>query len=188
MENNIDERGATFLAYRNFVAHCDRLSRWFVVAAMGFMAAIVSVQVLMRYGFNYSIDSADELARLFFVWAMFLGIPHGIRHGIHVGIDVITMLLPKRIQVQLYRIMAVFSTLLMMIVTYATVQVTADKWQELMPTINVTSAVFYIAVLVAAAHSILHLLVLTWGGPDSWKDLDHPDEDNNSGDLEEVAP
>ena len=34
----------------------------------------------------------------------------------------------------------------------------ASKWQELMPTLPITAAVFYIAVLVCAGHSCLHLV------------------------------
>ncbi|OHY78836.1 hypothetical protein [Marinobacter sp. AC-23] len=33
-----------------------------------------------------------------------------------------------------------------------------DKWQQLMPTVPVTAAVFYIAVLISAGHSLLHLI------------------------------
>ena len=165
-------RSRPFLACRSLVAGIDRVSRIVVVAALAVMTAIVSVQVFLRYGFNYSIDSADELARLFFVWSMFLGIPHGIRYGVHVGIDVLTVLLPRLVQDGLFRVMCVISAALMGVVTVATVYFAADTWDELMPTVNVTAAVFYIAVLVAAIHAILHLVVLIWGGPNSWHDMD----------------
>ncbi len=127
----------------------------------------------MRYGFNYSIDSADETARLLFVWSIFLGIPHGLRYGIHVGIDVLTALMPKQVQETLFRFMSVCSAVLMVIVANATIYVAADKWGDLMPTVNVTAAVFYIAVLIAAVHSIFHLALLAWGGSDTWHDVDH---------------
>jgi TRAP-type C4-dicarboxylate transport system permease small subunit len=39
------------------------------------MVAVVSAQVALRYGFNRSIDWADEVGRLAFVWAIFLAIP-----------------------------------------------------------------------------------------------------------------
>ena len=45
-----------------------------------------------------------------------------------------------------------------------------------MPTINVTSAVYYIAVLVAAGHSLLHLLLLAWGGAKTWASIDGQNE------------
>ena len=164
-------RSGPFLAYRGLIARIDTVSRVVVIAALSAMTTIVSVQVFLRYGFNYSIDSADELARLFFVWSMFLGIPHGVRYGVHVGIDVLTALLPSLVQDGLFRVMCTISAVLMGVVAVATVYVAADTWDELMPTVNVTAAVFYIAVLVAAVHSIMHLAVLIWGGARSWHDF-----------------
>lgn len=38
----------------------------------------------------------------------------------------------------------------------------ADKWQQLMPTVPVTAAMFYIAVLISAGHSLLHLIAQIW--------------------------
>lgn len=58
------------------------------------------------------------------------------------------------------------------IVTVATVYVASDTWDELMPTVNVTAAVFYIAVLIAAVYAILHLAVLIWGGTHAWHEID----------------
>ena len=73
--------------YLQFLKKFDEISYIAVCASMGLMAFIVSVQVILRYFFSHSIDSADELSRLFFVWTMFLAIPHGLKYGSHVGID-----------------------------------------------------------------------------------------------------
>ena len=71
---------------------------------MAGMAMLVSAQVFMRYVMSSSIDAADELSRLFFVWSIFLAIPHGMRRGVHVGIDVIARMLPHRVQDVLHRL------------------------------------------------------------------------------------
>lgn len=147
----------------------DRVSFVAIVAAMGGMAALVATQVLFRYALSSSIDSADELSRLLFVWAMFLAIPHGIPRGIHVGVDILVNLLPKRPRAAVFRATSALGAVLMATVLYATVFVTADKWQELMPTIDVTAAVYYIAVLLSAGHSLLHLTVLALGGEQAWE-------------------
>ena len=58
------------------------------------------------------------------------------------------------------------------IVFVMTISVIGDKWQELMPTIEITAAVYYIAVLIATGHAFLHLLVLAWGGPTIWTETE----------------
>ena len=144
--------------YLHFLALLDRTSYYAILVSMAIMTALVSAQVCARYLFGTSIDSADELSRLFFVWAIFLAIPHGIKTGIHVGIDALVSPLPNAIQQALARVMALICAVFMAVLFWISLGAVADKWQELMPTLPVTAAVFYIAVLVCAGHSCLHLI------------------------------
>jgi TRAP-type C4-dicarboxylate transport system permease small subunit len=148
----------------------DRVSYWVTAAVMAAMAGLVSLQVFFRYALDSSIDSADELSRLFFVWAMFLAIPHGIKIGIHVGIDILVRQFAPSAREVLFRLMNALAALMMAVVFYVTIFVTADKWQDMMPTIDITAAVYYIPVLISAGHSFLHLIVLAWGGALVWQE------------------
>ena len=168
----VPDSGSLLALLMKFVRNVDRLSFWVIVSCMALMAALVSAQVFFRYILSSSIDSADELSRLFFVWAMFLAIPHGIKAGIHVGIDVIVSRLGEALRLKLSRLMSLAGAILMGLVFVVTISVVGDKWQELMPTMAITSAVYYIAVLIAAGHAFLHLLVLAWGGPGIWEEVD----------------
>jgi TRAP-type C4-dicarboxylate transport system permease small subunit len=168
----VNATGSIFKLFINFVKNIDRLSLWVIVICMALMATLVSAQVFFRYILSSSIDSADELSRLFFVWAMFLAIPHGIKSGVHVGIDVIARRLEDDIQIKLSRLMSLAGALLMGLIFIVTISVVGDKWQELMPTMGITSAVYYIAVLIATGHAFLHLLVLAWGGPGIWEEVE----------------
>jgi len=154
-----------------FLRWLDKGSYWGITLVMGMMVIIVSVQVVLRYLFGASIDSADELARLFFVWTIFLAIPHGIRHGAHVGIDLVISKLPSVVEEQLFRIMSLVSMFLMIMLMMGAWQAIVDRWPELMPTLPITSAVFYIVLLICAVHSILHLAVLVCGGSKVWEVL-----------------
>ncbi|UCE31210.1 MAG: TRAP transporter small permease subunit [Burkholderiales bacterium] len=147
--------------------HVDRLSYVLIVVTMAAMAGLVSAQVFMRYVMGSSIDSADELSRLFFVWAIFLSIPQGVKFGIHVGIDLLVAQFGEHTRALLARAMAGFGAVLMAVVLYAAIIATSDKWQELMPTLNMTAAVYYIAVLICAAHSLLHLINQLLLGPEA---------------------
>ncbi len=160
--------GPLFQTCRSVLRQVDRVSWLFVVAAMAGMTTLIVAQVFFRYALSNSIDWAEEFARLFFVWAIFLAIPHGIKTGIHVGIDVVVVMFSARIREILFRVGAVLGAVLMAIVFYYSWVVTLDTWPELMPTVDVTASVYYIAVLVAAGHSFLHLTLLTLGGSHTW--------------------
>jgi TRAP-type C4-dicarboxylate transport system permease small subunit len=146
------------------MAFVDRTSYWGVVVALGMMTVLVTAQVITRYVFNSSIDSADELSRLFFVWSIFLAIPHGVKFGTHVGIDLLVSRLAEAKRELVFRGVSAMGALLMAVVFYAALIATIDKWPELMPTLNFTAAVYYIPVLICAGHSILHLLLQTSSG------------------------
>ncbi|MBY5926657.1 MULTISPECIES: TRAP transporter small permease [unclassified Halomonas] len=140
------------------LAWMDRGSYYAILLTMGLMTILVCAQVVARYLLGTSIDSADELSRLCFVWAIFLAIPHGIPRGVHVGIDALVSHLPTGAQRRLGRLMAALGVLLMVVLGVVSLGAVIDKWPQLMPTMPVTAAVFYVAVLVSAIHCALHLL------------------------------
>lgn len=172
MNGNIPSTGPALTgpvaALRRVVDTLDVVSRWTLVATMAGMALLVSAQVFMRYAMGSSIDSADELSRLFFVWSIFLAIPHGLRRGVHVGIDVIARMMPFRIQDILHRVSALAGLVLMVTVFVTALGATSDKWGELMPTLPVTAALYYVPVCICAGHAAFHLLLFVLGGVNVW--------------------
>lgn len=146
----------------------DKLSLAAIVVTMAAMSMIVIAQVFWRHVLNSSIDSADELSRLLFVWAMFLAIPHGIKYGVHVGIDLVVHMLSPSVREFMFRLMAAAAAALMIAVFMAAWIAADEKWAQLMPTLPITASIFYIAVLVSAFHSIFHLVLFAWGGSSIW--------------------
>ena len=67
----------------------DRLACWVIMLAMALMVAVVSVQVLLRYGFNSSLDWADDIGRLLFVASVFLAVPIAVKQGAHISIGLL---------------------------------------------------------------------------------------------------
>ncbi|WNJ99361.1 TRAP transporter small permease [Thalassospiraceae bacterium LMO-JJ14] len=162
--------------FRSILERIDQVSHWAIVFVMGAMASIVSMQVVFRYVFNYSIDSADELSRLFFVWSIFLAIPHGVRFGIHVGIDLFVRNLAESIKDNLARALNLVSAVLMGFVFVIGWQATMDKWPELMPTLPISAGLYYAAVVICAGHSFLHLFYLVIHGHRAWEETNDTDD------------
>jgi TRAP-type C4-dicarboxylate transport system permease small subunit len=143
----------------------DKLSRWAIVGLMAAMIAVVSIQVALRYALSASMDFAEELSRLCFVWAVFLAIPHGVPQAGHVGIDLLVAKLPDPLRRTLARAIALASAVLMGVVGWFSAVAAADSWDQLMPTLDLSSGWFYVAVCVGAAHSALHLMALALRAP-----------------------
>ena len=143
----------------------DRAARWVIVAASAVMIAVVTVQVVLRYAFNSSIDWSDEISRFLFVWCMFLAIPLGIREGAHVGIELLVAHLPAQLRAQLAKACALVSAAMMAVVFWQAVKVSWLTWDEMMQTTGLSANWFMVPVAIAAAHSFLHLVQLLWREP-----------------------
>ncbi len=135
-----------------------------LLLTVGVMVGVVSLQVALRYGMNLSIDWADELSRLAFVWSMFLAIPLGVRQGAHIGINVLVERFPPAVQRQLQRAAATVSAVMLLLVAWAALGVALEQWDELMATLDWSVGWFIVPVGVGALLSALHLLhAAIWG-------------------------
>ena len=142
----------------------DTLAGWAIIAMLGAMVAVVSLQVLLRYVLNSSLGFADELSRLTFVWSIFLGIPLGVRLGSHIGMELFSSRLPPKLQDILARLMAAMAAAMMVLVAWQSAVVAFDQWDEMMASMNASAAWFIVAVCVGSGHSALHLVWLALTG------------------------
>lgn len=144
------------------VDRVDLASRHLIIAAFAVMVVVVSIQVVFRYFLNLSLDWADEIGRLTFVWAAFLAVPHGVKTGAHVGIDFVAKLLPPAPLGWVFRAGCVANAALMSIVGWQAAVMARDSWDQLMPVLDFSTGWFYVAIAVCGMHCVLHFLLLAW--------------------------
>jgi TRAP-type C4-dicarboxylate transport system permease small subunit len=140
----------------------DQASRWLIIGAFTVMVVVVSLQVLFRYFLNLSLDWADEVGRVTFVWAAFLGVPHGVKIGAHVGIDSVAKLLPPAPLAWVFRAGCLASAALMAVVAWQSVVIARETWDQLMPVLDFSTGWFYVAITICGVHCVLHFLLLAW--------------------------
>jgi TRAP-type C4-dicarboxylate transport system permease small subunit len=143
----------------------DRLVRAACVLTIGGMVVLVAAQVFARYVLNNSIGWADEVARLLFVWSIFLAIPVGIPLGSHIGITLLTDRLPEVARAMLARAMAAVAAALTLLVAWQSFAIAIAQWDELMVSIDLSAGLFLLAVGVGGLLAALHLLRIAVLGP-----------------------
>lgn len=74
----------------------QRAAELFMVLALAGMVVAVFVNVVLRYVFNTSIVSYEEIARLLFVWLVAVGSIVAAFEGSHLGFDLVTSRLSAR--------------------------------------------------------------------------------------------
>lgn len=79
-------RGLVWLRQVELAAAC---------AALVAITLIICTQVLLRYGFNWPIVWAEDVATFLFIWATFLGAAVGLKDLRHVKIDTFLDRLPR---------------------------------------------------------------------------------------------
>ncbi|MDR1932069.1 MAG: TRAP transporter small permease [Spirochaetales bacterium] len=85
MENSSEKKSALSRA----LLKLQWLAETLVALILAVMVATVFIEVIMRYMFNSSITASEELARILFIWMVFIGIVLMLARGRHVAFDAI---------------------------------------------------------------------------------------------------
>lgn len=147
------------------LAALDLAVGWILCAAMAVMVVVVGTQVALRYGFNSSLDWADEVARLAFVWSIFLGIAMAVKTGSHIGIELVVGKLHAPLRTGLARVVALVCAGAMLLVAWESAVVAYNQWDELMGAINASAAWFLVPLILGGIHGALHFVWIAIMGP-----------------------
>ncbi len=74
----------------------NKLEEVFVMAGFAVMGIVLALQIFMRYVLNHPLVWSEELARYLFVWVTFIGASYGVRHKIHISMEVLFIRLPQK--------------------------------------------------------------------------------------------
>lgn len=83
---------------QRLVDHVFLLLEIVLVVLLAGMTAMVFGNVVLRYFYNSGIDVSEELSRFFFVWLSFLGAIVAMRHGLHMGFDLVVSTVPRPVR------------------------------------------------------------------------------------------
>lgn len=73
-----------------------RLLEWILIALLAGMAAMVLLNVVLRYGFNSGLTFSEEMSRYLFVWLTFIGaVLTFAEHG-HIGVETLVRRFNRR--------------------------------------------------------------------------------------------
>lgn len=129
------------------------------------VAAVVLLQVLMRYLFAYPNPWSEEVSRFCFIWLSLLGASLAVEHRAHFRFDQVTgKLTPgvRRTVETLARATVLIFALLLIGTGIALMDLTMA---ERSPALNLPVALVYAAAPVSGALMVIHMLA-GWGGAD----------------------
>jgi TRAP-type C4-dicarboxylate transport system permease small subunit len=145
------------------------IARWgrsFAAVLLAAMLVVAIAQILSRAAFNYTLDWAEEVARMALVWSVLLAAPLGYRSGGHVAIAAFSESLPPRL---LYATALLLNLLIgwicveLLVESIGFVQrgltIVASALPIRMGYVYVIMPVSLAAMLLVACEAVLHLAV-----------------------------
>ena len=140
------------------VASVIRMVRWALVSIFSLMIAVTFAQVIFRYVLRSPLPWSEELARYCFVWIVFLGATLGLERGVHIGVDILTILLPGRVQRWLAAINEVLILAFVLLIILASISVVDANRLQFSPALGLQMAKVYLAIPLGMAVMALLLL------------------------------
>jgi len=103
------------IAYSKFFEKCIEVTLFIFLSIV---ILLVLIQVLSRYLIQLPFVGIEELSRLFFVWACFIGAAYGVTREAHIRIEILEKVLPLSISrfVQLFCSMIVLCITAVMVI------------------------------------------------------------------------
>jgi TRAP-type C4-dicarboxylate transport system permease small subunit len=102
MENTSGEKSPL----PRFLKKLEWLGETVVALILALMVFVVFIEVVMRYVFNSSITSSEELSRILFIWMVFIGVILMLAKNRHVAFDAIQEASPPPLK----RVMQILTT------------------------------------------------------------------------------
>ncbi len=76
----------------------NNIEETLIAILLGLMTLITFANVVARYVFNSNILWAVEGTVYLFAWLVLLGVSYGIKHSIHIGVDVVVTMFSRKTQ------------------------------------------------------------------------------------------
>lgn len=131
------------------------------IVSAAFLSVTVSVvilNVILRYGFRSGLFWVEEVATTSFIWSVFVGAAAVYKHKMHIGIDLITQLLPESAR----RIIVVLVDLMMLVingyVAYLSVLMIQSNRLKTTPVLNIPAGYINMAITVGFGLMAIHAL------------------------------
>lgn len=131
----------------------ERITEWIMALMLAIMVGLVFSNVVLRYIFSSGIVAAEEIARLMFVWLVFLGATVALRHQRHLGLEILQSRLPFKVR----RACAVISHLMILYALFLFVQ---GSWIQLLIGMETFSTVLRFPMAIYAAAGFFPALAM----------------------------
>lgn len=136
-----------------------RIPELLTAAIVAVLVVFLSLAVIGRYVFDIGIAWSDELARMLFVWVVFLGFAVAIRHRGNIGVELLVDRLPRPVRRHVILLQDIVILAFSVLFTWEAAITVRFSLLQRLPVLQVTIAWLYAAVLVAGVMMTIYAAV-----------------------------
>jgi TRAP-type C4-dicarboxylate transport system permease small subunit len=125
-------------------------------------AAMITLEVISRYVFSFSIYFVNAAARLLLVWFFTLGAGIAMRHGAHVGFELLLSALPSRTRRAVVLVGLGCTAVFCAEMIYAGIVAGGPAWNQSEPGLGISLLWPMLAIPVGFALLLYHTAVIMW--------------------------
>ncbi|MDH5632584.1 MAG: TRAP transporter small permease [Gammaproteobacteria bacterium] len=144
--------------------YIDVFEKYTITVGFAVATLVLFTNVVLRYVFNTGLLWALEFVQYVFAWVVLIGAAHGVKVGIHLGIDILLEKLPPVLRQTLLRIAVVICIAFVAIVDYEAFRymIRIYQWGDLTEDLRIPQWIPYIAIPLGMTLMLYHFLVLAW--------------------------
>lgn len=129
------------------LGHVATAALWVAGSALVLMTAIITAQVVFRYGLNSSLIWSEPLAVILMGWFIFLGAAVGIREGYHLSFDILIYILPERAKLWLFSVSDIVVGGFGVGMVWFGGQLAGSAWNIKLPSLGITGAIDFAPIV-----------------------------------------
>jgi C4-dicarboxylate transporter DctQ subunit len=132
------------------------------VIILAVITAMVSLEVVLRYGFGHSLFITEEFTRYALVWMVFLACSLSVADNSHIRVEFLVNLFKGRHRAWVnLAAQALFIVFLVFLIIQGAIALPFQA-EQIIPTLNVSMFWFYLAMPVGGLLMVLNLLPQIW--------------------------
>lgn len=149
---------------QSFNRAIDLFEKYSITIAFAAATLLLFSNVVLRYIFDTGMTWVLETVQYLFAWVVLIGAAHGVKAGIHLGID----LLVEKLPISLRKISILFAVLCCLvfvgIVNYESFIYIFKiyQWGDLTQDLQIPQWIPYVSIPVGLSLMFYHFLVIGW--------------------------
>ncbi len=147
-----------------FNAAIDVVEKAVISVGLGAATLLLFTNVVMRYAFHSGLPWVLEAVQYLFAWVVLVGAAHGVKVGIHLGIDILVEKLPHRMRRAVVLLAVALSLAFVASMFWLSIEYTwrIYQWGDLTEDLQIPQWLPYLGIPIGLGLMLYHMLTVAW--------------------------